>query len=74
MEAPSLARSQKLLEARMEQGGTLASGMSLKLEVSLACLPKGPATWKWVFVMAVPPIYMDRSTAGDREVFEDADR
>ena len=40
MEAPSLARSQKLLGARMEQGGTLASGMSLKLEVTLlpACL------------------------------------
>ena len=24
--------------------------------------------------MAVPPIYMDRSTAGDHEVFEDTDR
>ena len=23
--------------------------------------------------MVVPPIYMDRSTAGDREVFEDTD-
>ena len=43
-EAPSLARSQKLLGARMEQGGTRAPGMSLRLEVSLACLPKGPAT------------------------------
>ena len=74
MEVPSLARSQKLLEARMEQGGTLASGMSLKLEVSLACLPKGPATWKWVFVMAVPQIYRDKNTADDHEVSEDTDR
>ena len=24
--------------------------------------------------MAVPPIYTDRSTAGDQEVFEDTDR
>ena len=24
--------------------------------------------------MAVPPIYVDRSTAGDHEVFEDRDR
>ena len=24
--------------------------------------------------MAVPPIYMDRSTAGDHEVFEDTDQ
>ena len=24
--------------------------------------------------MAVPPVYMERSTAGDHEVFEDTDR
>ena len=24
--------------------------------------------------MSVPPVYMDRSTAGDHEVFEDTDR
>ena len=24
--------------------------------------------------MVVPPLYMDRSTAGDREVFEDTDQ
>ena len=45
--------------------------MSLRLEVTLlaACLrvqsPKSES------VMAVPPIYVDRSTAGDRKVLED---
>ena len=41
---------------------------------SLGCLSQGPESLKWVFVMAVPPVYMDRSTAGDHEVFEDTDR
>ena len=34
MEAPSLARSQKLQEHVWEQGGTLAPGTSLKLKVT----------------------------------------
>ena len=40
MEAPSLARSQKLLGAHMQEGGTLAPGTSLRLEVTslAACL------------------------------------
>ena len=40
MEAPSLARSRKLQEHIWELGGTLAPGMSLRLEVTLlaACL------------------------------------
>ena len=40
---------------------------------SLGCLPQGPETWKWVFAMAVPPIYVGRSIAGHHEVFEDKD-
>ena len=48
--------------------------MSLRLEVTLlaACLrvqsPKSES------VMAVPPIYVDRSTASEQEVFEDIDQ
>ena len=40
MEAPSLARSQKLQEHVWERGGALAPAMSLRLEVTLfaACL------------------------------------
>ena len=40
MEAPSFARSGKLLEACMERGGSLALGTPLRLEVTLltACL------------------------------------
>ena len=47
--------------------------MSLRLEVTLlaACLrvqsPKSES------VMAVPPIYVDKGTAGYHEVFEDTD-
>ena len=69
MEVPSLARSQKLQEHVWEPGGTLASGTSPRL---LAVWLRGqPVMWKWVFIMAVPPVYMDRNTAGDHEVFED---
>ena len=73
MEAPILVRSRNLQERVWEWGGALAPGMSLRLEVTLlaACLrvqsPKSES------VMAVPPIYVDRSTAGGHEVFEDAD-
>ena len=40
MEAPSLARSRKLQEHIWELDGTLASGTSLRLEITLlaACL------------------------------------
>ena len=41
---------------------------------SLNYLPQWLVTWKWVFITAEPPIYVDRSTAGDHEVFEDTDR
>ena len=43
-------------------------GISLRLEVPLlaACL-RGQQS-ESVSVMAVPPVYMDRSTAGDHEV------
>ena len=76
MEAPSLARHQKLQENIWESGRTLASRTSLRLEVTLLAvwLRGQPAKWKWVFIMAVPPVYMERSTAGDHEVFEDTDR
>ena len=49
-------------------------GISLRLEVPLlaACL-RGQQP-ESVSVMAVPPVYMDRSTAGDHEVFEDTGR
>ena len=40
---------------------------------SLGCLTQGPEFEKRVFVTAVPPICVDRSTAGDHEVFEDTD-
>lgn len=36
----------------------------------LGCLIQGPAREvKVSFIMAVPPVYMERSTAGDHEVF-----
>ena len=75
MEAPSFARTRKLLGACMERGGSLAPEMFLRLEVTLLAvwLRGQPAKWKWVFIMAVPPIYVDRSTAGDHEVSEDTD-
>ena len=40
-------------------------------DYSLGCLSQGPESLTWVFVMAVPPVYVDRSTAGDHRVFED---
>ena len=49
--------------------------VELSLQQHLSChLPQGPATWRWIFVMTVPLIYVDRSTAGDHEVFEDTDQ
>ena len=74
MEAPSLARSQKLQEHVWERGGALAPAMSLRLEVTLfaACL-RGKRSGR-VFVTTVSPIYVDRSTAADHEVFQDTDR
>ena len=49
-------------------------GISLRLEVPLlaACL-RGQQP-ESVSVVAVPSVYMDRSTAGDHEVFEDTGR
>lgn len=41
---------------------------------SLSCLIQRLVTWKWVFITAVPPNYVDRSTAVKHEVFEDTDR
>ena len=66
----------------MEQSGTLAPGASSGTRqnfsyrnisqargYSLGCLSRGPGIWKWVFVMAVPLICVDRSTSGDHKVF-----
>ena len=49
-------------------------GISLRLEVPLlaACL-RGQQP-ESVSVVAVPSVYMDRSTAGDHEVFKDTRR
>ena len=74
MEAPSLARSQKFQEHVWEQGGAAAPETSRSRGHSLGCRPQEPATWKWVSVMAVSPIYMERSPAGGHEAFEDTDR
>ena len=75
IEMPSLAKSQKLQEHVWEWGLSSSSGnVSQSGGQSHRSLPQRPATWKWIFVMAVPPIYMDKSTAGYHEDFEDADR
>ena len=75
MEVLSLARlARKLLGAHMQQGGTLAPGTSLRLEVtSLAACLRGQQP-ESESVTALPPIYVGRSIAGDHEVFEDTDQ
>ena len=79
MEAPSLAKSRKLLEAHMEQGGTLAPGMSLRLEVILlpACLrgqrPENESL-SWLCLLSIQIEALLVVTAGDRKVFEDAEQ
>ena len=83
-EAPSLSRSWKLLwlyfhvlQTGAQLGARWSSSsrnVSQASGCSLSCLPQGPATWKWVLVPAVPPVYVDRSTAGDHEVSEDRAR
>ena len=66
MEAPSFARSQELQDMFGSEAELYLCSISQARSHSLVCLLQGPMTWKW--------IYMDRSTAGDYEVFEDTDR
>ena len=51
-----------------------SSRTSLRLEVTgLAACPRGQGSESESSVMAVPPVYIDRSADGDHEVFEDTD-
>ena len=55
----------------MERGGTLAPGMSLRLVVWLPA--SGASNLKVSLCHGCVSIYMDRSIAGDHEVFENTD-
>ena len=72
MEVPGFARSQKLQEHIWEQDRTLTPGMSLRLKVALAACLRDQRS-ESESVMAVPLIYVERSTAADHEIFEDTD-
>lgn len=67
---------QKLQEHVWEPGGTLASRNVSQARGVPSWLSDSGASQRSEseFLSCVPPVYMERSTAGDHEVFEDTDR
>ena len=63
----------QLQQQVQEPGRVLAPGASLRLGAALLPARLRGQRPKSESVMAVPPVYMDRSSAGDHEVFEDTD-